>query len=375
MMKGKDKNGLKIFLLFMLLLAFLPLIQYLFEPIILKGLEGAFVVIEKPVLNKKNWEDATFQEHTSLYLTHHTPFRADFVRLKNQLNYWLFDEINTILTLGKENYIFDPNYIDARTGKDYLAEDVRMQKRSSLIKVKSILDSLNVPLLVCFAPNKANYYSEFLPQTEPLASKRNQLYFETTLNELKIPIINFDRFFMSQKSSTEYPLMPKYGAHWSTYGAYIAGNILCNTIDSIKHEKNINIILSSNEKSSKARFTDDDYLASLNLISKWKSPEMAYPQLTFKVIKQPNVLIISDSFFWNFYDLNLVQNCFSKESEMWYYNKTKYNNLKEKIGSKTDAITLNQVKDRDVIIIVSSDPGLKEFGYGFFEQLSSLHVN
>ena len=102
---------------------------------------------------------------------------------------------------------------------------------------------------------------------------------------------------------------------------------------------------------------------------------MAYPQLAFKVLKQPNVLIISDSFFWNFYDLTIVQNCFSKESEMWYYNKTRYNHLKEKIGSKTETITLNQIKDRDIIIIVSSDPGLKEFGYGFLEQLSSLHVN
>lgn len=374
-MKAEKKKGLKIFLLFILLLTFLPIIQYLFEPLKLKDLEGAFVVTEKPVLNKKNWEDATFQEHTLLYLTHYTPFRADFVRLKNQLNYWLFDEINTVLTLGKENYIFDPNYIDARTGKDYLAKDIQIKKKNSLIKVKSILDSLNIPLLVCFAPNKANYYPEFLPQTKPLSDKRNQLYFESILGELKIPLINFDRLFISKKTSSAHLLMPKYGAHWSIFGAYIAGTILCNTIDSIKHEKNINIILSSIEKSSKIRFTDDDYLASLNLINKWKSPEMEYPQLTFKVIKQPNVLIISDSFFWNFYDLNLVQNCFSNKSEMWYYNKTRYNNLKEKIGSKTEAITLNQIKHRDIIIIISSDPGLKDFGYGFFEQLSSLYVN
>lgn len=372
MKKNKD-FGLKVFLYLILFLVFLPLIQFFFEPLVIKGLQGAFTVTEKPKFNFKLWNQGLFQEQSSLYLTENTPFRPDFVRLKNQLNYWLFDEINTILTLGKENYIFDPNYIEARNGTDCLGEEDLKKKQLIILQSKKILDSLNIPILFCFAPNKANFYAEFLPKKTKPSNKTNQLLFEDFFQKIDFPHFNFDNYFLKEKNNSPYPLVPKYGAHWTTYGAFLASNILCSKINELTKIDNFNINLHSIELSNTPKFTDDDYLPSLNLISKWKSPEMAYPQLTFDVKRKPNVLIVSDSFFWNFFDLNFVQTCFDKDSEMWYYNKTKYNYVKDNIGPKQDSIETNQLKNRDIILVVSSDPGLKDLGYGFFEQLNKLY--
>lgn len=372
MKKNKD-FGLKTFLYLILLLLFLPLIQLLFEPLVIKGLQGAFTVAEKPKFNFKLWSKGQFQEQTSLYLIENTPFRPDFVRMKNQLNYWLFDDINTILTLGKENYIFDPNYIEARKGTDYLSDDKFLKKQQTLLRSKVILDSLNIPVLFCIAPNKANFYAEFLPEKTTLSTKTNQILFVNYFQKIDLSYLNFDSFFLKEKNKTPYPLIPKYGAHWTTYGAFVAAKIMCNKINVITKVDNFSINLNSITLSNEPKFTDDDYLPSLNLIKKWKSPKMAYPQLTFDVKRKPNVLIISDSFFWNLFDLNLVQTCFDEDSEMWYYNKTKYNYLKENIGPKQEFIEKNQLKNRDLILFVSSDPGLKDIGYGFFEQLNLLY--
>ena len=361
-------------MIFVGVLTFLPLIQDIFQILTIKGLDGAFVVPDQPQLSIEDWNSSKFQGNTSVYLKHKSSFRPDFVRINNQLDYWLFNEINTILTLGKEDYIFDPNYIKARKGEDYLNEEQRNKKHSELIEVKQYLDSLNIPILFCFAPNKANYYAEYLPVETPKSELSNQGYYEKLFIKEGIPYINFNHLFEIEKKNSRSPLMPKYGAHWSTYGAFLAGVSLLDEISLIKNRGYSKIIQDSIFASSKALFTDDDYLASLNLVKRWKSPEMLYPKLSFKVEKKLNALIVSDSFFWNFYDLNIVQNCFSDSTELRYYNKTKFNSKREKIGALSN-LEFEEIKNRDIIIIMTSDPGLKDLGYGFLEQISNLYGN
>jgi hypothetical protein len=60
---------------------------------------------------------------------------------------------------------------------------------------------------------------------------------------------------------------------------------------------------------------------------------------------------------------------------MWYYNKTKFNVTKDKIGPREPNLNIEQIKQRDVIIILSSDPWLTNFGYGFIEDLANINNN
>lgn len=369
-----NHRAAKYFIIGFALLAFLPLVQQIFHPFKLAGLQGAFDGGAKPVFTGKKWFEGRYQQEADYYLKYNTAFNGDLVRLRNQIDFSAFGNINTILTLGRNNYIFDPNYISALRGDDCLPDSIHDAVSEALRDTKAILDSMNIPTLVCFTPNKASYYSEMLPIALTGSTKTNRNFYQSLLNDLSVPVIDFDEWFLELKQKTEFDLIPKYGAHWSTYGAALAGDSLIKRTSSMFSDSISSIKISSLKRSAKALFTDDDYLASLNLMIKWPSPEMAYPSLTFNIQNTPRVLILSDSFIWNFYDLEIIQNCFSKDSRLLYYFKTIFDADRNKLGP-VGPFNLSELNNYDLVLLISSDPSLKEFGYGFFESVSKLRSN
>jgi len=366
-----NQQGARAFLIGFTLLALLTLFQQIFHPIKLAGLQGAFDKGEAPEFSTAEWFKGQYQVKADHYLKYNTAFNGELVRLRNQVDYSVFGNINTILTLGKENYIFDPNYIYALNGTDIPDDSTLTEKVHAVNHSIALLDSLHVPLFVFFAPNKASYYQEYLPEPLTASSKTNRAFFNSILEEHKVPVIEFSEWFLTMKSTTKYPLVPKYGAHWTTYGAYLAVDSMLEKMYSGRNEKFASFALDKIEMSDKALYTDDDYLASLNLMVKWKSPRMAYPKLSFSEGKKPTVLIISDSFIWNLYDLGIIQNCFSEKSQLRYYNKTSYDYLKNNQGPVFN-LSIENLKMCDFVVVISSDPSLKDFGFGFFESLNHL---
>lgn len=371
-MNQKQPKIIKAFLYLFLFIVFLPMLQFSFSPFKLGGLQGAYLLSTMPKLTTASFLNQNYQDSTAIYLKHQTPFRAELIKVRNQIDYSLHKKINTILTLGKDNYIFDPSYIKAIRGEDYLNDEVLNNKITSILKTKTMLNTLNIPLLICFAPNKANFYSEKLIPTPLKIETTNHTYYKKNLLKNGINIIDFDSIFNELKTTCKYPLIPKYGAHWSTFGAYLSANILFEKLNSITKKTTSSLLLDSVYLTAKVKYTDDDYLPSLNLLEKLESPRMAYPMVSFNVQNKLNALIISDSFFWNFYDLDIPKNSFTQNSELWYYNKTKFDIDKNTIGPTSDFIHLEDIVNRDVIIILSADPSLVDFGFGFFEQIEQI---
>ncbi|MBL0339798.1 MAG: hypothetical protein IPP71_02115 [Bacteroidetes bacterium] len=108
------------FLFIFCMLTILPPVQHIFHPFKLAGLQGAFDKGVTPQFSFSSWRTGKFQEQADYYLKNNIGFNGELVRLRNQLDYSVFGNINTVLTLGKENYIFDPNYLFAREGTDLL---------------------------------------------------------------------------------------------------------------------------------------------------------------------------------------------------------------------------------------------------------------
>jgi acetyltransferase AlgX (SGNH hydrolase-like protein) len=372
-MNKKQTKIIKVFLYLFLVIVFLPMLQFSFSPFKLGGLQGAYLLSTMPKLTTSSFLNQNYQDCTAIYLKHQTPFRAELIKVRNQIDYTIHKKINTILTLGKDNYIFDPTYIKAIKGEDYLDDEVLNNKITSILKTKTILDSLNIPMLICLAPNKANFYSEKLIPTPIKVEATNHNYFKKNLLKNGINFIDFDSIFNELKTTSKYPLIPKYGAHWSTFGAYLSANILFDKLNSITKKTTSSLILDSVYITTKVKYTDDDYLPSLNLLEKLKSPPMAYPVVNFNIKNKLNALIISDSFFWNFYDLDIPKNSLTQNSELWYYNKTKFDIDKNTIGTTSGFINPEDIIHRNVIIILSADPSLVDFGFGFFEQIEQLH--
>lgn len=353
----------KIFLSLFSLAVVLIWVQQLFHPIKLAALQGAYDPGEWPPLTYNSWVSGNYQSRVDHYLKYHTAFNGELVRLRNQVDYSLFGNINTMLVLGKDQYIFDPSYAAAIEGKDLVHDSVlRVQE----INVNEFLSEHNIPVLFVFAPNKSGFYAELLPDSLTPASKTNKSLFKELLHRANVEYIDFDNWFQSVGDTSRWPLIPKYGAHWSTLGAAYAGDSLMKKLSQLTGTEVPGYQILSVDTSSEARYQDDDYLPSLNLMYKWRSPVLAYPQLKFTNGKKPNVLFISDSFIWNFYDIGMMQHCLDGNSHVIYYFKTVYDMQRNNLG-EAGQFSMNQIlKNRDVIIILSSDPSLKDFAFGFF---------
>jgi hypothetical protein len=365
---------IRFYLIGFTLLVFLPLFQQSFHPFKLAGLQGAFDPGKVPPLKPFRWFSGKFQQSADHYLKYNTAFNGELVRLRNQVDYSLFGNINTNLVLGKENYLFDPNYVDAIEGTNLISDSAIGAKARVAGQTAALLHSMQIPLLVCFAPNKAAYYEEYLKQRPVRGQRTNRSVYDSLLHTLQIPVIDFNQWFLSLKSGSPYPLVPKYGAHWSTYGAALAADSLVKKISFMLNREVVPFRITNTQISSHARFTDDDYLASLNLMQKWSSPPLAYPVLEFGTGERPDVLIISDSFIWNWYDLEVVQHCFAPQSVTTYYFKTLYDSGKNNLGPLPE-LKKQHLAGRDLIILLTSEPGLTDFGYGFFETVSRLHAD
>ena len=73
------------------------------------------------------------QKKFSNYLNENFGFRNVFVRLNNELNFRLYDEINAKnVILGKDDYLFEENYILTYKGKDFIGSQQIEEKVNKL---------------------------------------------------------------------------------------------------------------------------------------------------------------------------------------------------------------------------------------------------
>lgn len=255
-MSNNKTKRTNFFLYFFFLLLFLPLIQVTVSPFKLVGLKGAIKLTTIPQFTIASFFNTTYQDSAANYLKHNFPFKGDLVRFHNQIDYSLFKKINTVFTLGKQNYIFDYAYVNSITGKDLLSDKDLQQKNNSFLNAVSILKKLNIPIIVCFVPNKANFYLEYLVEPVTMATKTNHYFFEKMLLDNNIPFINFDRKFKLMKKDAAYPLIPKYGAHWSSYGSYFGALALFEKLDEVTKKRHVELNLNQLVLSEKSKFTD-----------------------------------------------------------------------------------------------------------------------
>ena len=113
----------------MMLLLILPAIQQYTGFIPEKPLKGAIAKPEVPVLSLKTWFDVSFQESYDDYLEQGIGFRPTLIRINNQIAFSLFDTAlaNSVI-IGKDNYLFELNYIKAYEGIDFAGyEKIRDQ--------------------------------------------------------------------------------------------------------------------------------------------------------------------------------------------------------------------------------------------------------
>lgn len=374
-MKNWNLKLRKFLLLGVLGLLFIPLIQHKFEVVKLKPLNGSIVVPQKTYFKVKDWLSGDYQKNTEKFLNETFGFRNTFIRLNNQMAFCLFKKAKANgVVIGKENYLYEENYIKAYTGTDFIGEDSIADRMRKIKFIQDTLKSMNKSIFIVFAAGKASFYPEYIP--DKYLPKKGPTNYDTYLKyarKLKINHIDFNKYFVDHKHDSKYLLYPKYGIHWSYYGMSLAADSIIHYVEKLRNYE-MNHMECKGYTMDQAKATDYDIGDGMNLLFKLDGPIMAYPELHFgddSLKSKPSFLVISDSFYWEMYNYG-ISSVFSN-SNFWYYNKQIYPDSfeKEKLTSQVDL--KEEIKNHDVIMIMATEATLPKLGWDFVENVYKLY--
>ena len=84
-------------------------------------MKGSFTKLEDTTLTVDGWLSGNYQLTHQDYIDQNIGFRNVLVRTYNQMHYSLFDNARANqVVVGKDNYLYEENYIKAHLGRDFV---------------------------------------------------------------------------------------------------------------------------------------------------------------------------------------------------------------------------------------------------------------
>ncbi len=364
---------------FLLVLLALPLFQHATKLFGVRKLDGDFVLAQRPAFSWASWMDGSFQARFDRYIEDHIGFRNFFVRLNNQIDFSLFDEANAEgVVVGKNNMLYEYDYIRAYTGGDYIGEEIIGKKMRRLKFLQRYLkNKFNIDFILIFEPSKARIFPENIPDRflQDGFSTTNYDRFKQTADDLGVRYIDLNAYFKQMKDTARFPLYPRYGIHWSEGTMPVVADTLIRYIESLRNIRMPEYRVSEVRIGDSISNSDYDIGNTINLL--WRLPhrQMAYPVFTFPDDNRgtkPMVLTVADSYYWNFFNTRIPKHLFANEA-FWYFNAKVYPDFY--FGEKwTRNLDLKQeVEKQNVIILSVTDRFLYKFDWGFVDQVYDLY--
>lgn len=372
-MKLNKENIKNVLFVIVLALLMLNILQSNYKIIDINPLSGAIEKVEDSYFSKKTWFSGEYQETQKQYVKNNFALRAPFIRINNQLDYFLYDELHAKgVVFGKNGFLYEENYIKAYLGLDYLGED---SIRKQVQKLKTISDSLkkhDVDLVVLLAPGKGSFYPEYFPPKYDSIQKTTTNYatFKQYLQQDSILLFDAHSWFDELKTTVhpKHKLFSKTGIHWSKYGEYLVMDSLLHFLAKKTERQFPTMVLDTLILSKQLKESDNDIWKGMNLWFPMEDFEMTYPKFHTEdtILNTCKVLTISDSYYWGMYNLGLSKNYFSN-GEFWYY----YMHIYSKYSNTPTLISTSHVKSEllknDVVLIICTDANLFKFGFGFLD--------
>lgn len=363
------KKGIFIFMLFTLSI---PWLQDQLNIFSIKPLYGVATLTDKPTINFKHWWDGNFQTEYSKYENEFFGIRTFFIRIFNQFDFSLFDKTHAEVVVGQNGYLFQDGYINEITGSNYIGEEAMQLNIKNIQKVENYLRKKNIFLLTVLAPGKTDYYKEYLPHFSQklISTTRNYSLFLKYSKIENIHFIDFNNWFLQLKNTSQYPLFPKQGIHWSSYGMFLAADSIIKYIEA-KNKIRLSNISCTWELSETLQGADYDLGELLNIYQQLPYDKMVYPKFKIKhdsIAAHPRLLVIGDSFYWTIYNEGIYKKVFNNET-FYYYNSMV--NPKGILPSDnvSDLNFLKEVEKYDVIILLQSSANYGNPGVNFIQSL------
>lgn len=371
-MDSKSKNGL---LALLAIILFLPMLQKAFPFIKSAPLNGEYITAPDTVFTVSKWLDGTYWDKKSKYINDNMGFRPDFIRLNNQIDYSLFHKFHSEWRLmGEDNCIFQDVYIYSYLGRDYNGYPYIYKKVRKLKAIQDTLQKLGKSLIFIQAPNKADFYKEYIPERykDTIKSTSNYDTYKRVADSIGLNQIDFNSWFVSLKGKSNELLYPKGGFHWSYYGATLAADSLVKYMEQLRHIHMPHLYWDRVEHTTHARYKDDDIAKSMNLIAPLNTETFAYPEIKYyadNTTTKPRVLYIGDSFLFQWLDYGILDNI-NSHWRIWYYTSAlvDHNHPQAEGYPMDEQEFLSRLDSTDCVVIVYTGRNLDKLGKTFVEE-------
>lgn len=380
-MKKNKKNTRFSKVLFFLIICFLflPLFQKTTTYFREIEIKGVYNLASKPVKTIETWFSGEYQSSYEKYYTDHIGFRGFFIKLYNQIDFSLFDKLNAnSLVLGLDGYTYGQGYIENTiSGKDFIGEaridSILTKVKETQIKLKN---ELNIDLITVYAPSKEFVIPQFIPKrySNNKIGQTNTECFIKKSKRIGLNFVDLNEFLINFNDTSYYPAYYKQGEHWSYYSMIKSGIYLVDYIEKIRKIDMPDINIVGLENSDTARYFDNDQGDAMNLLFDLKQDRIVYPILSFNESNKikPKVLAIADCYYLHIFRSPIADNCFKNGGDFWFYNRQLSS---KKYGDEQDISVVNKHQEiikQDVIIHMITNQNLKDFGFGFFDEIDNL---
>ena len=370
------KNLMFALLMFMLIV---PWMQASLGLIREKPLKGAFLASSAPdfgEFTRPAWLSGTFQEAFNTQLENHIGFRNTLVRMNNQVDFSAFRKANAEgVIAGKNGELFEEDYLREATGLYYVGDEVWKRNAAQLKAVQDTLAALGKTLVVVLEPGKATFYPELMPRKYRNLPERPSNYEKMleTFGNQQVNVLDLDAFFRQIKTEQPYPMFLKGGTHWSYYGAALAAD---TTIAYLKQKSGLDLPdmkIEGFKHLDTIRNHDNDIGLAMNLLFPLRQEKPAYPILSFSETgsKRADVLIVGDSFYFNWLNDSIPSSAFGNY-DFWYYNNNITHGQGFANGKVADKNFREEVLKRDIILIMITGRFHHAFAWNFDGQLYDL---
>ncbi len=324
--------------------------------------------------------EGKFQSQVEANIKKESAFSPFAIRLNNQIHKDLFNELGAGIVLGKDDYLFEKLYLEARLGVNFIGRDsIREQARKlSEIRLK-LQEEKGVELLIAIALDKSLFYHEKLPDQYKFNDTITTNYhtFLSYFDLYKMPYIDFNPHFLSLKEELDHKLATRTGIHWSLYGSLMAADSVLNRVGNMLDVSVNKLDFSQTNKTTIPRKEDEDIVQSANLLAPTKGDTFSYVEYYFKPKEEsekPNILLIGDSFCWPIWNQYVPHEYWGPESKfLYYFNQIWQTNPTNIHGTQiSEKQKLEFTYEADAIVLLYTPMNFNTLGNGFIDDLYRL---
>lgn len=336
-------------------------------------LKGTIENFEKPKLTLAALKSGEYQEQFNKYIDHNFGARPYLIRLLNDLKFRLFHQSDAPgVVVGKYNYLYLTSYTNNYMGLNFIGQSKVDENVRKLKQIQDTLKNQGVDLIVIFAPGKASFYSEFLPEymNKQKKAETNHSAYSAAFIKSGVNYLDLNSWFLSLKRKTRYALYPELGVHYTPHGTYLTTDTLVRYIEHLRKIDLPDVTSYRVYLSDSLREQEHDVEELMNLPQPLFHQPVPYFKLsTHKYEKQvkPDVLGIGDSYWWQLTGLELPEKFF-KRDVYWYYNKSIYVANKKREEGFGGLNYGDELLERDVIVIMASEATYDLFPFEFIDK-------